>query len=284
MKIPYFDPIVRLFWEGECRGTWHEGPRRIYDCLLDYVAAGEYVLVLESITHVLKAGDLIIVPPGIRSEGRLTPSRRALRRCIHFSWNHDYIDRHPPLQTPAEEPFNTPLSHAVPPAIARTLPLRASAREDKFIAGQLEVVYAAIRGKSEHSGFLLWPLLRHLLASSKSTAEGKTGGGSSSGKAVLDVKSFIETHYFEEIGYREFCDTARMSESYLCQAFQRIVGIPPATYLNEVRLQHARRLIVDESLSIKQAARTVGIRDQNYFARMFRKRFGMSPSQCKASS
>src|SRR5579862_9499828 len=133
MSIPYFDPIVRLFWEGECRGNWHEGPRRIYDCLLDYVGAGEYELVLGTEPHVFKAGNVVIVPPGIRSEGRLTAQRFALRHCIHFSWNADFADRKPPLQIPADEPFSTSVSHPVPAVIARQLPLFGHAAKGSFL-------------------------------------------------------------------------------------------------------------------------------------------------------
>jgi AraC-like DNA-binding protein len=277
MTIPQFDPIVRLFWEGECRGNWHEGPRRIYDCLLDYVSAGEYELVLGSETHVFKTGAVIIVPPGIRSEGRLTRSRFVVRHCVHFSWNADFIERKPPLQTPAEEPFRSAQAHPVPASIARFLPLITHAQPNGFLATQLKTLLKAQRSNQEHSNLLLWPVLRFLLSSQqKSSSAAPTN---STSKAVLDVKSFIETHYFEEIGYVEFCAMTQMSQSYLCEIFQNIVGLPPTAYLNNVRLQHAGRLLREESLSIKQVAMTVGVRDANYFARQFRRRFGRTPSE-----
>jgi AraC-like DNA-binding protein len=279
--VPQFDPIVRVFWEGECRGNWHEGPRRIYDCLLDYVGSGEYELVLGTETHVFKSGAVIIVPPGIRSEGRLTQKRFAFRHCVHFSWNADFADRKPPLQTPAEEPFRTVLAHPVPPAIAHFLPLFTYAEPGGFLSTQMKILLKALREKQEHCNLLLWPVLRFLLTQNQKRGS-NAAAVNSTGIAVLNVKSFIETHYFEEIGYEDFCNLTQMSQSYVCEIFQNIVGIPPTAYLNNIRLQHARRLLREETLSIKEVAMTVGIRDANYFARQFRKRFGKPPSEYRA--
>lgn len=278
--IPQFDPIVRLFWEGECRGNWHEGPRRIYDCLLEFVSAGEYELVLGSETHILTTGAFIIVPPGIRSEGRMSRRRFAFRHCVHFSWNSDFVDRKPPLQTPAEEPFRSTLAHPVPAGIARFLPLHTYAEPGGFLSKQMKYLLQALRTNQEHSNLLLWPVLRFLLSQNQKRASG--AAVNSTGKAVLDVKSFIEMHYFEEVGYLEFCNLTQMSQSYLCDIFQNIVGEPPTAYLNNVRLQHARRLLREETLSIKEVAMTIGIRDANYFTRQFRRRFGKTPSEYRA--
>ena len=280
MAVPTFDPIVRLFWEGRCHGNWHEGPRRIYDCLLDYVSAGEYELVIGGARHVLTAGCVTIVPPGIRSEGRVSARGSVFRHCVHFSWNSEYLDRKPPLQTQADEPFRTGLAHPVPAAIATQLPLVWRVETGGFFSAQLRALLHALRKNQEHAPLLLWPVLRYLLAlKEKPAANAPT---TSSAKAVFDVKNFIDAHYFEEIGYAEFCELTQMSQSYLCEIFHNIVGTPPALYLNDVRLQHARRLLREEKLSIKQIARTVGVRDANYFARLFHKRFGVTPSKYKA--
>lgn len=276
MSAVYFDPIIRYFWEGQCRDNWHEGPRRIYDCLLDYVSEGRYVVTIEGQARVQNAGDCVIVPPGVRNESALVDGRSVRRHCVHFSWNSDFTDRQPPLQTPAEQPFRTSLCHAVPPPIARRLPLFGHA--SGFLEQQLHALLHALRKNQEHAPLLLWPVLRALLMKDAAPAPRLRGAS----KAVLDLKNFIETHYFEEIGYREFCGLTRMSESYLCQIFQKLVGLPPAVYLNEIRLQHARRLLQEDRMTIKEVAFSVGVQDANYFARLFRKRFGVSPRDYRA--
>ncbi len=280
MSVPHFDPVIRLFWEGPCRGSWHEGPRRIYDCLLDYVSDGEYVLTLGDETRTYKTGDLIIVPPGIRSEGTLTQRRHVYRHCIHFAWNNDFASRTPPLQTPAEERFKTELSHPAPPSIARHLPLSTHAARGSFLHEQMARLLESLRKQRDHAPLLLWPVLRWMLSEQQrpSPATGKRPAAG----AIMDIKSFIETHFFEEIGYADFCERSGLSQSYLCEIFQSIVGVPPTEYLNDVRLQQARRLIRDARLSIKEVAATVGIRDANYFARLFRKRFGITPTAYRA--
>jgi AraC-like DNA-binding protein len=275
-----FDPIVRLFWEGACSDNWREGPRRIYDCLLEYVSDGEYKLILGGTHHIFKAGSVFIVPPGIRSEALLTKRRFVFRHCVHFSWNSDFIERKPPIQTHAEEPFRTELSHPVPAAIGKLLPLSTDTDASSFLAIQMRALLTALRENQDYANLLLWPVLRRLLSVHEKPAV--TAPVSMAARAALDVKSFIDAHYFEEISYRDFCELTGMSQSYLCEIFHDIVGSPPAMYLNDVRLQHARRLLREEKLSIKQIARTVGVRDANYFVRLFRKRFGETPTAYKA--
>lgn len=280
MAAQNFDPIVRLFWEGTCSANWREGPRRIYDCLLEYVSDGEYVLLLGGTRHEFKTGSLFIVPPGIRSEALLTSRRYVVRHCIHFSWNSDFVARKPPLQTHAEERFRSELSHPVPASIAAALPLWTDVEENGFLATQMRSLLTALRENQEYANLLLWPVLRRLLSLHEKPAAA-AAPASSSVRSVMDVKSFIDAHYFEAIDYRDFCEMTGMSQSYLCEIFHNIVGSPPALYLNDVRLQHARRLLREEKMSIKQIARTVGVRDANYFVRLFRKRFGETPSAYK---
>ena len=48
-------------------------------------------------------------------------------------------------------------------------------------------------------------------------------------------------------------------------------------YLENIRLRKARELLESTSLSISDIARTAGYNDSNYFARSFKKVYGVSP-------
>ncbi|MBQ9031432.1 MAG: helix-turn-helix transcriptional regulator [Parasporobacterium sp.] len=55
-------------------------------------------------------------------------------------------------------------------------------------------------------------------------------------------------------------------------------------YLNDIRLEQASMKLRLGDLSIGEIAASVGIQDQNYFARLFHKKYHMTPAQWKANS
>lgn len=50
-----------------------------------------------------------------------------------------------------------------------------------------------------------------------------------------------------------------------------------AKYINSKRIEHAKELLVTTELSVKEIAGMVGVLDDNYFSRLFRKTVGISP-------
>ncbi len=63
-----------------------------------------------------------------------------------------------------------------------------------------------------------------------------------------------------------------------------MVGLTPTDYLAHVRIQQASRLLSAGVRPIASVAAAVGIPDQNYFARVFRRRTGRSPSEAALSA
>lgn len=71
------------------------------------------------------------------------------------------------------------------------------------------------------------------------------------------------------------------SEDYLRRLFQRAYGLTPLNFLTDLRLSRAAQLLASgdrASLSVIDVARSCGYRDPLYFSRMFKKKFGVSPS------
>ncbi len=69
-----FQPAMRFFWEGLSRPGWHEPRRRLYDCELVYLSAGEFTLAFDGESHGLAAGAVAIVPPATWHESRTSPA------------------------------------------------------------------------------------------------------------------------------------------------------------------------------------------------------------------
>ena len=61
--------------------------------------------------------------------------------------------------------------------------------------------------------------------------------------------------------------------------FEAEVGMPPKTYLQMIRIAHAKNLLVNSSKSVTEVGQLCGYGDAYYFSRIFKKYCGMSPQQ-----
>ena len=270
------DPVIHVFWEGKSPAGWQEPKRRIYDHELVFVSAGEFWLMVDETTYLMKKGMLAIVPPATWHKSWTEEQKTAIRHCIHFDWTVEYSHIKSPLMTFANESFDASWVHPPTPAIAEHLPLVVQLEDKSTLFQILELALAHIRQGTSMKNYLLWPVLRGLLDIQSRNLIVERGGKTE--RAVMAVKHYIESHFVETIGYNEFCSLVKLSRSHLCQAFSGQIGKSPIAYLNEIRLQQAIHLMKTTSLNIAEAGRKVGITDPNYFSRLFRKKIGLSPS------
>jgi transcriptional regulator GlxA family with amidase domain len=68
-----------------------------------------------------------------------------------------------------------------------------------------------------------------------------------------------------------------LSASGLRVLFKRTVGVSPGRFLKKLRLEHARALLLTQSLSVKQIMAAVGYSDESHFVRDFQRAHGLSP-------
>jgi AraC-like DNA-binding protein len=81
-------------------------------------------------------------------------------------------------------------------------------------------------------------------------------------------------------------DAARdlgMSVRHLQNLFRKS-GATPMNWLYAVRLDRARRLLLESDMTVGDVASTVGFRDVSHFSRSFRRRFGASPGEYRKGS
>jgi AraC-like DNA-binding protein len=75
---------------------------------------------------------------------------------------------------------------------------------------------------------------------------------------------------------------AGLTEDYFRRRFHDAFGVGPLAYLQELRLAAARRALVeDPATRVGEAGRAAGFGDERHFARLFRARYGVSPSELR---
>jgi AraC-like DNA-binding protein len=80
-----------------------------------------------------------------------------------------------------------------------------------------------------------------------------------------------------EVSFANLADEIGYSANHLGTMFKKEMGMSPVEYRNRLRLSHARELLLSSDQSVAEIAYTVGIPDANYFTRLFRTTFGISP-------
>lgn len=92
---------------------------------------------------------------------------------------------------------------------------------------------------------------------------------------------YMDTHYREELSLASCAGLLSMSESNVARFFKKYLDTSFTAYLNEVRMRYAREFL-KEGRSIKEAADLAGYNNLNYFYRVFRQKYGMTPKEYAA--
>lgn len=104
------------------------------------------------------------------------------------------------------------------------------------------------------------------------------------GRGKLDgVLGYIEKNYAQPICEQEMARECGMSPFEFSRAFRAAHGITFRDYLSDCRLVQAKRMLGIAQISVSDVAAMAGFNDPSYFARLFRKRTGVSPSVYRAS-
>jgi len=89
----------------------------------------------------------------------------------------------------------------------------------------------------------------------------------------------MEGHLEETIRIPDLCTQLGVSQRSLDRLFGDIVGKSPAAYYRDIRLDRARGLVTQTSLSLFEIGIASGFSNQSHFSRAYRLRFGVSPRQ-----
>jgi len=77
----------------------------------------------------------------------------------------------------------------------------------------------------------------------------------------------------------ELARQANLCTNAFIRLFRQDVGVPPQTYLQNLRLDHAARLLHISGRSVDRIAAECGFCDRNYLSKMFKRRFHVGPAQ-----
>lgn len=98
-------------------------------------------------------------------------------------------------------------------------------------------------------------------------------------RKVHELLNYLNTNYQEQITSSLIEEKFSCNFDYLNRVFRKNIGKTIFVYLNETRIHHAQELLGTTSMKISAIGYRVGIHDECYFSKVFKKYTGVSPAQ-----
>lgn len=97
--------------------------------------------------------------------------------------------------------------------------------------------------------------------------------------AILRAQEWIETHFAERISVDQMAQQVGMAERTLKRRFLLATKVPPLVYLQKVRVDKAKKLLLATDQPIKAISYEVGYENVSFFVRLFKNQVGQTPAQ-----
>ena len=93
------------------------------------------------------------------------------------------------------------------------------------------------------------------------------------------IKEYIDQNYNQNIKISMFTSKYFFSKEYLSKLFKSKYGCGIYTYVQEVRMQRAKDLLLNPNIKVQHISERLGYADNHYFSKAFKNYYGLSPSQ-----
>ncbi len=101
----------------------------------------------------------------------------------------------------------------------------------------------------------------------------------SDSRKINDVFSYIMENFSQDVRLQEAANIASMSVNAFCRYFKQHTRKTFSTFLNEIRIGHACRLLIEDRWNVRETAFECGYDNISYFNRQFKDITGYTPSE-----
>ncbi|WP_099362567.1 AraC family transcriptional regulator [Fredinandcohnia onubensis] len=110
------------------------------------------------------------------------------------------------------------------------------------------------------------------------------GKESTESDLVSSIIKYIHDQFNKSMSLSWLSQKFYVSEHYLCHLFRNVTGCTIVQYVNVVRVNEAKRLLLETNLKIHDIAIKIGFSNHVHFCRVFKKEIGKSPTQFRVDS
>ena len=110
----------------------------------------------------------------------------------------------------------------------------------------------------------------------------RTGGDAKSGSLVSLIEKYIEDNYRQDLGLEQIAGEVGVSLKYVSRVFKEKTGVNLTDYINQVRMDKAKKLLTGTDMRVSDIAEEIGIPSRTTFLRVFKKTEGIAPNDYRS--
>lgn len=224
----------------------------------EYIIEGEILMCQNGDTRLLRPGDLVFSTPSAFHSYEPSESSPGIR-TITVQFNIDNLDRQ--------------LTPAIPDA------------DIIHCSDELRYAFTALSREKKtgdaYTTLACKNMLERILILFLRAAAGTSGNAPAD--EIMKAISYVNKNFTRPINLGDMCAISGYSTSHFCRRFKEITGDTFVEYVNKMRLDCARRLLVSSETPVIQICFDCGFSSIRHFNREFKMRYGISPSEYRES-
>ncbi len=284
--LKHISPLPRIVDHFPASPEWMEPQRVIYDHELMLFGKGAGVIVLGGVEYACPPHSYFIIPPGVAESSRNLTAHSWHRHWVHFDWIYQGRQDNMPINTFSPQQPQRDLIHFAPAFVPAPV-LQGTLRTPEHVFDLFLRLEHRWNTGSPHERTTCRGLFLELLLELLDDQEARTKVFGRDERLARQVRQALEQlsllSMAEMPPIQRFLDQFGCSYAHIARVFQRTYGISPLGYVNALRLERAKLLLQDTSLSISEVAVRTGFDDPSYFTRLFTRRMGMNPSAYRSN-
>ncbi len=273
--IEDLNPTFLYTWKGTRKKNKDEDSFHSHDHLeMAFILSGEGRYRFEEGICQVREGDLLILNPGVKHQSIACPEAEIPTTEFFVGALDIQLEGYPPNFLPV-------------PDGGHVIHTSGELRQKLFrICSSMEAENAVCR---QGRYFMLKAYLVQLLllvireqCSPVERMEGYAFESANKKYVVEQIVGFFEDHYSEKISLDQIAENMYLSPFYVSKIFKSETGDTPIRHLINIRLERAKELLeAGYEGSIQEVAAKVGYDDAYHFSKLFKKHYGITPTQAR---
>lgn len=98
-------------------------------------------------------------------------------------------------------------------------------------------------------------------------------------RTIHSITRYLQAHLAEDVSLSVLAEEFHLNPQYISQLFKSEIGVNFLSYLTNIRMEQAKKLLLTTSLSVAEVSERSGYGDYRVFTKVFKKSEGITPSQ-----
>ncbi len=232
--------------------------------MLYYAPSGSCTVMIDHTDYQLEQGDIAVI-----SAHHLHGHRKSQSPIFHLGYENLYVKGCPVNSLPVDHPVVTPKRYAR--QIYSCYRAIMEEQSEKEAGWELMTRVKSIE-------FLTWLIKEIMPQESPKLDQYIQLKMYDKGTIARMITAYFKENYMKKISVEELSHYTYLSTTYVTKIFKEETGSTPINYLISIRMNKAKDLLQDQTLSVKEVAKSVGYDDPYYFSKLFKKHCGISPT------